>query len=123
LHKRWEGLEPAFTGFGFGQNDGDKVRDMQTRSDNNAIKKKTLIIIWAALLIFTGVTIAVARIHLGFGNVIAALTFATTKASLVILFFMDLRHEEKIIRNIIFVTLFVLVIFIGLAYFDVGFRY
>jgi cytochrome c oxidase subunit IV len=84
---------------------------------------KTLIAVWAALLVLTGITITVAQRNLGFGNVIAALTFATIKASLVILFFMDLRHEEKIIRNILFVTLFILVIFIGLAYFDVGFRY
>jgi cytochrome c oxidase subunit IV len=116
-------LEPAPTGFGFGQNDDNKVRNMRTSSDSHTVTKKTLIIVWAALVVLTGVTITVARIHLGFGNVIAALTLATIKASLVILFFMDLRHEEKIIRNILLVTLFVLVIFIGLAYFDVGFRY
>ena len=91
--------------------------------DNNTVTKKSLIIIWAALLVLTGITITVAQIDLGFGNVVAALTFATIKASLVILFFMDLRHEEKIIRNILFVALFILMIFIGLAYFDVGFRY
>jgi cytochrome c oxidase subunit IV len=91
--------------------------------DNNGVAKKALIGVWAALIVLTGITITVAQIDLGFGNVIAALTFATIKASLVILFFMDLRHEEKIIRNILFVTLFILVIFIGLAYFDVGFRY
>jgi cytochrome c oxidase subunit IV len=91
--------------------------------NNNNVSKTSFIIIWVALLILTGVTMTVARINLGFGNVIAALTFATIKASLVILFFMDLRHEEKMIRNIIFLTLLVLVIFIGLAYFDVGFRY
>ena len=91
--------------------------------DNNTVTKKSLIIIWAALLVLTGITITVAQIDLGFGNVVAALIFATIKASLVILFFMDLRHEEKIIRNILFVALFILMIFIGLAYFDVGFRY
>lgn len=91
--------------------------------DNNTVTKKSLIAIWAALIVLTGITITVARIHLGFANVLAALTLATIKASLVVLFFMDLRHEEKMIRNILFVTLFVLVIFIGLAYFDVGVRY
>jgi cytochrome c oxidase subunit IV len=96
---------------------------MRTSSDNNILTKKSLIIVWAALIVLTGITITVARIHLGFANVLAALTLATIKASLVVLFFMDLRHEEKMIRNILFVTLFVLVIFIGLAYFDVGVRY
>jgi cytochrome c oxidase subunit IV len=91
--------------------------------DNNTVTKKSLIAIWAALIVLTVITITVARIHLGFANVLAALTLATIKASLVVLFFMDLRHEEKMIRNILFVTLFVLVIFIGLAYFDVGVRY
>jgi cytochrome c oxidase subunit IV len=91
--------------------------------DNNRVTKKSLIAVWAGLVVLTGATITVARIDLGFGNVIAALTLATIKASLVILFFMDLRHEEKIVRNILFVTLIILAIFIGLAYFDVAFRY
>jgi cytochrome c oxidase subunit IV len=92
-------------------------------TSNNSVTKKSLITVWAALVVLTCVTITVARIDLGFGNVIAALMLATIKASLVILFFMDLRHEEKIIRNILFVSLIVLAIFIGLAYFDVGVRY
>jgi cytochrome c oxidase subunit IV len=96
---------------------------MQTGSGNSNMIKKILIGVWAALIVLTGITITVARIHLGFANVIAALTLATIKASLVMFFFMDLRHEEKIIRNILFGTLFILGIFIGLAYFDVGFRY
>jgi cytochrome c oxidase subunit IV len=91
--------------------------------NNNRVTKKSLIAVWATLIVLTCVTISVARIDLGFGNVIAALAFATIKASVVILFFMDLRHEEKIIRNILLVALIVLAIFIGLVYFDVAFRY
>jgi len=91
--------------------------------DNNRESKKSLIAVWAGLVVLTGVTITVSRIDLGFGNVIVALTLSTIKASLVILFFMDLRHEERIIRNILIVALIVLAIFIGLTYFDVAFRY
>jgi cytochrome c oxidase subunit IV len=49
----------------------------------------------AALLALTAVTVAVARIDLGAGNVAVALGIAVAKATLVALFFMHLKYEHR----------------------------
>jgi cytochrome c oxidase subunit IV len=85
--------------------------------------ERILLIIWWSLLALTAITIGVAQVPLGFGNIAAAFGIATFKASLVIFFFMDLRHEERLFRNILVVAMIVFGIFLGLIYFDVGYRY
>ena len=50
-----------------------------------------LAVVLALLLTLTGATVAVSYIDLGFLNVPVALTIATLKAALVLLFFMHLR--------------------------------
>ena len=57
-----------------------------------AIYAKTLI----ALLILTAITVVAAGIDFGSGNVVIALTIATIKASLVVLFFMHLRWDKPV---------------------------
>ncbi len=68
--------------------------------------------IWAALMVGTVVTIAVAFVDLGPVNTPLALLIATVKASLVALFFMHLYHDEKF-NLVIFISsfLFVLIFF------------
>ena len=51
--------------------------------------KSTYYAIFAALMVLTAITIAVAFIHLGSLNFPVALGIAITKATLVILFFID----------------------------------
>jgi cytochrome c oxidase subunit 4 len=57
-----------------------------------AVYAKTLV----ALLILTAITVAAAYVNLGSGNVVVALTIATIKASLVVLFFMHLRWDKPV---------------------------
>ncbi len=84
---------------------------------------KTLTAVWGALLTFTMVTILVSRMDLGFFNIVAVLSIATAKASLVVLFFMDLRHESRLFRNLLVTAIAVLAIFLGLTFFDAAYRY
>lgn len=78
--------------------------------------------VWAALLALTALTIFVARIDLGFLNVVAALGIASIKSSLVIFFFMHLKYENRTIKTMVLVAFVVLAICIGLTFADVGFR-
>ena len=78
--------------------------------------------IWAGLLVLTGVTIAVARIDLGFWNVVVALSVASTKALLVIFFFMHLKYENRLLKWCVFLAFLILAICIGFTFFDVAFR-
>jgi cytochrome c oxidase subunit 4 len=63
---------------------------------------KVYLLVFAALIVLTGTTTAVARVDLGPLNVVVALTIAVVKASLVVLFFMHLirtSHRTKVMLS------------------------
>jgi cytochrome c oxidase subunit 4 len=81
-----------------------------------------LIAIWGLLLLLTGATVGISRIDLGAANIWSALGIATTKATLVVLFFMHLKSEGRVIKISLLITLATLATFIGLTFFDVLYR-
>jgi cytochrome c oxidase subunit IV len=81
-----------------------------------------LLTIIAALLFLTGVTVAVSYVNLGFFNVPIALLIATTKSSLVLLFFMHLKYEGTAIKVSFLSTIAFLCIMISFTFWDVAFR-
>jgi len=54
--------------------------------------------IFAALLVLTGVTVAVAYIDLGPLNIAVALAIAFFKASLVVLYFMHVKYSSRLVQ-------------------------
>ena len=83
---------------------------------------KTFLVIWIALLILTGVTIAVAKYNLGPLNIWVALGIATLKAGLVVAVFMHMKYETRLFQLALFSALAILAIFIGLTFVDVLYR-
>lgn len=83
---------------------------------------RTFILIWLALLVLTGITIAVSRVDLGALNVWVALGVASLKSSLVLFFFMHLKQESRLFRVGLLVMLVILAIFLGLTFVDVLYR-
>ena len=79
--------------------------------------------IWIALLICTGLTAGVAFIDLGPFNTIVALSIATFKAILVVLFFMHVKYtHEKLTGLVIASALFFLFILLSLSMADYATR-
>ena len=68
---------------------------MQT---NLAAQRKTYFLVFGALMVLTLVTTAVAFVNLGPLNAPVALAIAMTKASLVMIYFMHLRHSTFLAR-------------------------
>jgi len=83
---------------------------------------RCLTTVWILLLILTGITVAVCRLDLGAINVWVALGIATLKASLVIFYFMHLKHEPRLLVICLFIALLTLATFIGLTFLDVLYR-
>jgi cytochrome c oxidase subunit 4 len=54
--------------------------------------------IFVALMVFTGITTAAAFVEMGVFNPIVALAIATTKAVLVVLFFMHVKYSPKLTK-------------------------
>jgi len=80
--------------------------------------KKMYFAIFAALMILTTVTVAVAEIDLGPMNVVVALVVACTKATLVVLFFMHVRHSSPLTRLTVAAGFVWLVLLLGLTLSD-----
>jgi cytochrome c oxidase subunit 4 len=76
----------------------------------------------AILLVLTGITVGVSYIHMGFLNIPIALTIACTKVTFVLLFFMHLKYEGRVINISFISTVIVLVILIGFTFWDVAYR-
>lgn len=57
---------------------------------------KTFAIVWVLLMILTGITLWVGMVDFGLFDPVVAMTVATVKASLVALYFMHLKFEDKL---------------------------
>lgn len=55
-------------------------------------------IVFGTLLLFTALTVVAAYINLGIFNPVVALAIASTKAVIVILFFMHVKYQSKLIK-------------------------
>lgn len=51
--------------------------------------------VWGGLVVLTGITVVVAHYDFGQWNTVVAMVVATVKASLVALYFMHLRYDNK----------------------------
>lgn len=75
--------------------------------------------VFVALLVFTGVTTAMAFVDLGRFNVAVALTIAIIKASLVLLYFMHLRYSSRLAGLFVGIAFFWLAVMVLLTMSDV----
>jgi cytochrome c oxidase subunit IV len=91
--------------------------------DSKSSPLPTYFAVWIALLFGTGLTYYAAKLDLGALNAAVALIIATTKALLVVLFFMHLRHaHEKLLKLVVISTVFFLLILLVLSMADYGTR-
>jgi len=84
----------------------------------HVIPKKIYFVVFAALIVLTGVTATVATIDLGPLNIVVALLIAMGKASLVMLFFMHLRWSTRLMHIVAVASIFWLGILIALTLSD-----
>jgi len=80
------------------------------------------VVVWGALVVLTAVTVAVSYVHLGMMNVVVALLVASVKASLVALFFMHLRYENRLVWGFALTPVFFLILIIAGTLTDTLFR-
>jgi cytochrome c oxidase subunit 4 len=83
------------------------------------IGMRTYVAVFLALLVLTGVTVAAAFIHMGVLNNIVALGIACTKATLVLLYFMHLRHSPALTRLCVVAAILFFLTLVSLTMSDV----
>jgi len=74
--------------------------------------------IFAALMVLTVTTVAVAYVPLGAFNFPVAISIAITKATLVILFFMHAKYSSRLTKLFVGTAFFFLAILLGLSLTD-----
>jgi cytochrome c oxidase subunit 4 len=82
---------------------------------------KTYVNVLAALAVGTAVTVGVSRVDMGhWGNIAIGLLIATIKASLVVMFFMHLKYEQRWWAGIVLFPVLLVFIIIGSNLADTG---
>ena len=82
------------------------------------VPRSTCYMVFAALLIFTALTVGVTYIELGRFNLVIALLIAITKASLVVLFFMNVKNSSALTKLFVVAGLFWMGFFVLLTFSD-----
>jgi cytochrome c oxidase subunit IV len=83
---------------------------------------RLLITVLALLLILTALTIGVSMINLGKLNVWIALIIASAKSSLVVIFFMHMKFENKAVKISLVSTICFAAILVGFIFWDIVYR-
>jgi cytochrome c oxidase subunit 4 len=74
---------------------------------------RTYVAVFVALIALTGITVAVAEIDLGAMNTVVALAIAATKATLVVIFFMQLRQSPLVTWVAVLSAIFFVLLLLG----------
>src|SRR6185369_14906394 len=87
-------------------------------AEHHIVGPKTYSIIFITLLTLTGITVAAAFVNLGILNPIVALAIASTKAVIVILFFMHVFYQSKLVKMTVAAGFFTFLILITMTLTD-----
>lgn len=74
-----------------------QLTDVQAAQSEHESSVRTYLLVFAALLILLAFTVGAAYLDLGIWSIVLAMTIATVKALLVILYFMHARYSTRLI--------------------------
>jgi cytochrome c oxidase subunit IV len=101
-----------------GMGERSPVPDARSPEHQHVIPLRVLLLVWATLLVLTGVTVGVRGIDLGAWGLWVAMAIATVKASLVLLYFMHMRYDRPINAIVFVAALLFVTLFVGFALLD-----
>ena len=85
---------------------------------HHIVGPKVYVVILFGLLVGTALTVWASFIDMGFWNPIIALAIATSKATLVVLFFMGVKYSTKLTKLTVFAGIFTFLILISMTLTD-----
>jgi cytochrome c oxidase subunit 4 len=87
-------------------------------ADHHIVTPAIYMIVFATLLVFTGVTVGAAYVDLGILNPVVALAIACFKAVVVILFFMHVKYQSKLVKLTVASGFFTFIVLITMTLTD-----
>ena len=95
-----------------------------THSEGKHLGPAHYVMVWAALMVLTGVTLAVWKTDFSYAaRVVIALAVALVKSALVAIFFMHLWEEKGVARLVLVVSALMVSLLIGLTLLDNATRF
>jgi len=89
---------------------------------NHISTYKSQIVVLLSLIMLTILTVTITSVHLGPFNTAAAMLIATVKATIVLLYFMHLKFDEKIYRFMVTLVFAIYSVVIIITFFDYLYR-
>lgn len=87
------------------------------------VANTALLLVWAALLGLTWLTVGLSGLKMGTFAVLAPFLIASVKAFLVVDYFMHLKYETDFFKYLLLVVLGTVAVLVWLVYQDVAYRY
>jgi len=87
-------------------------------ADHHIVTPLNYLMVFGILLVFTGVTVGAAYIDLGILNPVVALAIACFKAVVVILFFMHVKYQSKLVKLTVASGFFTFIVLITMTLTD-----
>jgi cytochrome c oxidase subunit 4 len=87
-------------------------------AEHHIVTPMNYVFVFGTLLVFTGITVGAAYIDLGVLNPIIALAIASFKAVVVILFFMHVKYQSKLIKMTVGAGFFTFLVLITMTLLD-----
>jgi cytochrome c oxidase subunit IV len=94
----------------------------QTEVHGHVIPSRTLVRVWLLLVLLTAVLVLTSKLFHRALSVPAMLIVTPVKAGLVFFYFMHLKYERPLLKGLVFLTLGLLVMVIGLLFSDLSYR-
>ena len=90
--------------------------------ETHLVPYRTYVFVWLALVGLTGLTVAAAFADMKHLSIFTALAVATLKSTLVLLYFMHLRYENKLFGIMFIAAIATFAVFLALTFADYSFR-
>ena len=94
----------------------------ESEAHGHGISYEIYVKVWLLLLSLTAVLVLASKMFHEALSVWAMLILTPVKAGLVFFFFMHLKYEKPFLRALVFITLGLLTLVIGLLFFDILYR-
>lgn len=94
----------------------------QTEVHGHVTSYRTLVLIWLLLLLLTAILVLTSKLFHQALSLPAMLIVTPIKAGLVFFYFMHLKYEKPFLKGLVFLTLGLLVMVIGLLFSDLFYR-
>ncbi len=87
-------------------------------AEHHLVTPTTYLMVFGTLLVFTGLTVGAAYIDLGIFNPVVALAIASFKAVVVILFFMHVKYQSRLVKMTVGAGFFTFLVLITMTLTD-----